>query len=132
MVDKNVVAEKDKKLPSGWLTKDYSPKHWNEYWNRRVYYFLVKNHPTDNDQEYEGPSDRTVILYALQQRREAGLPDIVPELRNLPALPDLYAELDQMTMSSCEILGQPSPVCSLSSAQYPDAPQFQRECKDID
>ena len=125
-IDESVIDEKDKLLPSGWLTKPYSPTYWQEYWNHRAYY--LGHSDLSRYSGYSGPSGRTFILYALRQRQEENLPDLVPDERNSSFIPELYAELKQNPRSSCEILSYPSPVCTLGPAQRLAASQFQRPC----
>lgn len=123
-IDTEVVAERDKKLPSGWLTKPYSPDLWQTYWTDRVVTFLNGEDFAQSFKGYRGPTSRTLALYILQQRRELDFPDLLPE----PHVTELYAELDHNRTSSCARLGRPSPVCHLGAARYPGSPAFQREC----
>ena len=130
LVDEGVISERDKKLPNGWLTRPYDPEYWQVYWNGWMYQIL-KDALAETFEGYRGPSEKTLVLYALQQRREAGLADIVLDPRNADKIPALYAELDDIGKSSCDILNWQSPVCDLSPAQYPGSPSFQRECKTV-
>jgi hypothetical protein len=125
-IDESVIDEKDHLLPSGWLTKPYSPAYWQEYWNHRAYYLGQSD--LSHDSGYSGPAARTLILYALRQRQEENLPDLVPDEKNSSFVPELYAELKRNPRSSCEILSHQSPVCTLGPAQRPAVSQFQRPC----
>jgi hypothetical protein len=117
-IDESVRAEVDRKLPSGYLTQDYSPNLWIEYWNRRISTLVAANLHADH-RGYVGPSGRALTLYALSQRRGAGLPDLaaLPETR--VTVESLYAELSTNSGSSCAYLANRNPECSLSPAQYP-------------
>ena len=128
-IDMSVIDERDKLLPNGWISKPYSPEHWNSFWNHRAFYlgrFNFNEYP-----QYSGPSGRILILYALQQRRELNLPDLVAEERNKEFVSDAYRELENRRQSSCQILGSPSPVCFLSAAQRPKPMRYQRECRSV-
>jgi hypothetical protein len=127
-IDESVIDEKDKLLPNGWLTKPYSPTHWQEYWGYRVHSLAPATFDSERPLGYSGPAGKTYALYALQQRRELGLPDLLPQEQDVALVSGLYAELDHSPRSSCEILDHPSPVCTLGPAQRPIAMEFRREC----
>ena len=78
-IDESVIDEKDKLLPNGWLTKPYSPTHWQEYWGYRVHSLAPATFDSERPLGYSGPAGKTYALYALQQRRELGLPDLLPQ-----------------------------------------------------
>lgn len=124
-IDSSVVAETEKLLPNGWMTKPYSPEYWQQYWNDRVFYLAKYDFQRERTKGYSGPSGKTLLLYALIQRREAHLPDVVSDERNNSTLAELYSEVGNSTKSSCAILGQASPVCSLP---YRGQPAYQRQC----
>ncbi|KGQ18698.1 hypothetical protein LF41_452 [Lysobacter dokdonensis DS-58] len=128
MIDESVADEKDKLLPNGRVTQPYSPMHWQTYWDDRADALGRESFAYERARGYAGPSARTLMLYALQQRREYGLPDLVPQARNVPFVSSLYAELGHDPRTSCEILDYPSPVCTLGPAQRPVAMEFRREC----
>lgn len=126
-IDESVIDEKERLLPNGWISMPYSPEYWQSYWNHTAYYLGRAEMTTYPG--YAGPSGRTLVLYALQQRRENGLPDLVPEERNKDFVSSAYREIESRNETSCQILAMPSPVCYLSPAQRPAAVRFQRECR---
>jgi len=127
-IDESVTDEQQSLVPEGWLTKPYSPSYWQEYWNHRVYYLGNATFERERSKGYVGLSGRSMILYALKQRREVGLADLVAEERNKEYLATLYEELNDNNQSSCKILGHRSPQCRFTPAQHPGAPYFQRPC----
>ena len=124
-IDSSVVDETEKLLPNGWITKPYSPVYWQQYWNNRVFYLAKYDFQREQAKGYTGPSGKTLVLYALRQRQEAHLPNVVSDERNNSTLVELYSELGSSTKSSCAILGRPSPVCSLP---HRGQPAYQRQC----
>jgi hypothetical protein len=126
-VDLSTVEESDKKLPNGYLTKEYSPIYWQEYWNHHIHY-VGKDGP-ESHEEYVGPTGETIVKYTLQLRREMKLPDIIPDARNEVYLKQLYKELDNGSKDSCGILHWNSPVCVHSPVHYPGSPELKRDCR---
>jgi len=124
-IDEAVRVELDRKLPNGYLTREYSPELWSAYWHERVQRLsgadLHGNHPG-----YVGPTGRALVLYALAQRRQEGLADLSAEGGLGAEIESLYAELEAGEESSCARLAGRNPECSLSPAQYRGSPESRR------
>ena len=127
-IDENVLDEQAKWFPTDLRDKPDSSGYWQGYWNHRVYYLGNAKFERELANGYTGLSGRALILYALRQRQEVGLPDVIPEERNATFVPELYTELENTPRSSCAILGGRSPVCRLAPARHPGSPIFQRPC----
>lgn len=126
-VDTGVKDEVDKNKPSGYLLDPYSPELWNESWNIWINSVGVRN-PT-LPESYAGPSNRTIVLYMLQLRRENGLPDLTPSDKTKKYLEEAYESLSNTKKDSCFWLKRKSPVCFLSPADYPGELKYQRSCE---
>lgn len=126
-IDTGVKEEVDQKTPSGYLTEPYSPDLWKQSWNNWVNNVGVRDNP--HPDMYNGPSNRTLILYMLQLRRESGLPDLAPTEETRPYLEEAYKELDSVNKGSCFFLKRRSPLCFLSPMHYPDVREYQRNCR---
>lgn len=124
-IDESIRGELDRKLPNGYLTREYSPALWSAHWNARVR-TLASANLHDDHRGYVGPSGRELALYALSQRRHEGLPDLAAMAEIRTTVDSLYAELDARPESSCAFLKGRSPQCSLSPAQYPGSPESRR------
>jgi hypothetical protein len=125
-IDQSIEAERDRKLPSGYLTREYSPDHWQEYWNRRLSSYLDESSTDLKAYGYEGTSRIQFAQYILVSRREFGLPDISPEHHIADFVLRTYSV--QSDRPSCELLRISSPLCTMSPAQYPQGTTIQRGC----
>ena len=128
-IDTSVANEVDRLLPSGFLTKPYSPDLWKTYWEGHLARFAKEDFSRERERGYAGPSGRVLALYLLSQRREAGLPDLVGSSKTDGLIAQLYDELHRGDQSSCAILKRNSPVCHHSPAQRTGSLTLQRHCR---
>lgn len=126
IVDTSLIEELERQPPSGYQTKYYSPKIWQELWNNH-FHNMDENGPEENAQ-YQGPTGDTIVKYTLRLRREMGLSDIIADARNKDYLGRLYQEVNIEEKTSCEIIHWPSPVCGHSPPQFPNSPPLQMGC----
>ena len=70
--DKYIIEEKNKEPAQGYRTKPYSPEQYVHLWNRIFTAILT----TDLPESYKGPTNLEWIEYIIEERRNAGLPEL--------------------------------------------------------
>ena len=85
-IDKSVLEEVKHHSPNGYLTKPYSRKIWNDYWNSRIFTLYDLGHH-DSEKAYRGPTGPEFIRYIIESRRANKLPELKIEERNRDKIP---------------------------------------------
>jgi len=120
-IDTAIEDEIHRRLPSGYLTRKYSPELWQEYWNLRLKALGVES-AYEREHGYSGPTNEELARYILASRSKFHLPKIVPEAQTEEFVRDLYSTLSKESVDPCDFI-RASYDCSLSPAQY-DTPRI--------
>ncbi len=81
LMNREIERELKMESPQGEITKPYSRKGWNRYWNNRIFHvYSIGEHSCNS--KYRGPSGASILAEIMEKRRELGLPELIIEERN--------------------------------------------------